>query len=170
MNHCQGTPSQPWPWESHRVPEDLSCWGPFWLQNPFPQHPSSAITFQMSICILQQCCDGRRGTAECLSCCRPDSWLRLQKMWHHVAEMTPCWALQEAKELVSTWGAGQRGAGAEFSQGRVGDDRGPQQDCQQPAGSGATWGQGQGTRGGRLWEGNVPSVCWAPAPPTPPAR
>lgn len=64
--------------------------------------------------------------------------------------------LQEAKELGSTWGAGQRGVGAEFSQGRVSENRGPQQDCQQLAGSGATWGQGQGTIGGRLWEGNVP--------------
>lgn len=33
--------------------------------------------------------------------------------------------LQEAKELGSTWGAGQRGVGAEFSQGRVRENRGP---------------------------------------------
>lgn len=78
--------------------------------------------------------------------------------------------LQEAKELGSTWGAGQRGVEAEFSQGRVRENRGPQQDCQQAAGSGATRGWGQGTRGGRLWEGNMPSVSWAPAPSTPPAQ
>lgn len=30
--------------------------------------------------------------------------------------------------MGSTWGAGQRGAGAEFSQGRVREDRGPLQD------------------------------------------
>lgn len=61
--------------------------------------------------------------------------------------------------MGSTWGAGQRGAGAEFSQGRVEEDR-------SSAGL-SNLRVGQGTRGGRLWERNVLSVCWAPAPPNP---
>lgn len=35
-----------------------------------------------------------------VSCCRPDSWPRLQNTCHHVAKLTPCWVCKRPK----SWG------------------------------------------------------------------
>lgn len=72
--------------------------------------------------------------------------------------------------MGSTWGAGQRGAGAEFSQGRVGEDRGLQQDCQQPAVSGATGAGAKGPEEGDFGRKTCPLCAGLLHPLTPPAQ
>lgn len=119
------------------------------------------MAFLTSSCSLWQDWDGRGGVAEPLSC-----WFRLQKTWHHPAEVPPRWALQAVEEL-GEHGVQGRDGGAESRHGRGGEGRGPWQGL--PATSRIWSNLGPGPRERRrFWEGNMPCVFRVAAPPRSP--